>query len=406
MKKIALRKIDIAGAYAWFQASKPSLNNTQSQSDSSQGDMWVFFNGFMDLLLPSRMGAKMPDTFTFDEERIIKIRADILDAINLDICIFLLDDIQYNDHSQETQSTDTSSALSKTNLVPTSHSSGSVSCNSTTTLRQHATVSTLQREIKTSKFPKAKRTINKQPELPSRHILVIEPESGDDDDSGTVSHVSSRRTSVSSNSSESVTFPLSPSQSEATCSAPIDVKLRQSILAIVDDAPGNNKWQQSCADIALQLLRSHHTLKDLSRLDSQLQLHLSNPMSLVFRKSESRILAEFNPLFSAVATRYASLTATQLFEVATSPRPLPYQVRVPRHALSDVAKQMAHIGILHWRVWAQLAYLVNPDDAGHVTSTEPEPRKADHAWGLEEESNRRRSPQRQNSISESIPTGG
>lgn len=27
----------------------------------------------------------------------------------------------------------------------------------------------------------------------------------------------------------------------------------------------------------------------------------------------------------------------------------------------DAARQIAHIGILHWRVWAPLAYLVNPD---------------------------------------------
>jgi hypothetical protein len=67
MKKIALCKIDIGGAYSWFQAAKSSYN--QPENSSSQGDMWAFFKGFADLLLPSNMGASIPDTFMFDEER-------------------------------------------------------------------------------------------------------------------------------------------------------------------------------------------------------------------------------------------------------------------------------------------------------------------------------------------------
>ena len=139
----------------------------------------------------------------------------------------------------------------------------------------------------------------------------------------------------------------------------VDSKLRRSILAIVDEVSGNNRWKQSCSNIALELLRSTPNHDDLARLESQLNLHLCNPISSVFQISESHILAELYPLLSELAARYAPLTTTQLFEVATSPRPLPYQAQVPRHALSDVAKQMAHIGILHWRVWAPLAYLLD-----------------------------------------------
>ena len=61
---------------------------------------------------------------------------------------------------------------------------------------------------------------------------------------------------------------------------------------------------------------------------------------------------------------------------------LPYQAKVPRHARSDIPKQMAHKGILHWRVWSPLAYLVDPDDACHVTDArDPESRTAGKSWG-------------------------
>jgi hypothetical protein len=403
MKKISLRKIDIGGAHLWFQAAKSSSNIDQPETNSSQGDMWAFFKGFADLLLPSKMGESIPETFMFDEERIIKLRSEILDAINLDVCVRLLENINSKDSSQETQSMTIlsppppRSLLSAKTLTPCSgiHSSTMKSPNL-------PPLPKFQRDIKVGHFSKATRRPNKQINL-DESIRPIDLES-EDDESDIASPPSTRRTSFSSTTSTSFTSPLS--RSIELPLTPVDSKLRRSILAIVGDASGNNRWQQSCSDIALELLRSTPSHDDLSRLELQLNLHLCNPTSSVFQTSESHILAELYPLISELATRYAPLTATQLFEVATSPRPLPYQAQIPRHALSDVGKQMAHIGILHWRVWAPLAYLVDPDDACHVTdATDPESRTASKAWGTVAGSNRRPISARQNSISESISTG-
>ena len=402
MKKIALRKIDIGGAYSWFQAAKSSSDNDQPETSSSQGDMWAFFKGFADLLLPSKMGASIPDTFMFDEERIIKLRADISDAINLDICVRLLENIKSKDSSQETQSTTTLLAL-RSPLRPKFLTPSSGIHNSTMKLPNLPALPKSHRDIKVGHFPKATRQPNKQTNL-DESIRTIDLES-EDDESDIESPTTTRRTSFSSTTSTSITSPLSRSVELPV--VPVDHKLRRSILAIVNDASGNNRWQQSCSDIALELLRSNPSHDDLSKLESQLSLHLCNPTSSAFQASKSHILAELYPLLSELAAGYAPLTATQLFEVATSPRPLPYQAPVPRHVLSDVAKQMAHIGILHWRVWSPLAYLVNPDDACHVTdATDPESRTVGKAWGAMAENNRRPTPGRQNSISESIPTGG
>lgn len=354
------------------------------------------------MLLPSKMGLSIPDTFMFDEERIIKLRSDISDAINLDVCFRVLENIHNKGCNQETHITTTISAPPRSPLRPKSPTPISGNYNSTIKSANLTHLPKFRRDIKVGHFSKATKRLHKQTNL-DESIRIIDLES-EDDESDTESPPSTRRTSFSSTTSTSITSPLSRSMELPV--PPVDSKLRRSILAIVDDASGNKRWQRSCSDIALELLRLTPSHNDLSRLESQLNLHLCNPTSSVFQTSESHILAELYPLLSELAARYAPLTATQLFEVATSPRPLPYQAQVPRHALSDVAKQMAHIGILHWRVWSPLAYLVDPDEACHVTdATDPESPMTGKAWGQVAESNRRPIPERQNSISESISTG-
>jgi hypothetical protein len=402
IKKIALRKIDVEGAYKWFQAAKSFTDNDQPHTSISQGDMWVFFRGFADLLLPSRMGTSIPDTFMFDEERIDKLRSDISDAINLRVCVRLLENIHGKDYGQERQITTTISAPQGSPLrlkSPTPMSGNQSSTMKSTDLH---VVPKFPKETKVSPFPKAAKRFHRQANL-DESFGTIELES-EDDESDTESPPSTRRTSFSSMTSASIMSPLSRSMELPV--APVDSKLSRAIFAIVNDAPGNNRWQQSCSDIALELLRSTPSHAEVSKLESQLAVHLCNPTSSIFQESECHILGEIYPLLSDLTARYAPLTATQLFEVATSPRPLPYQALVPRNALSDVVKQMAHIGILHWRVWAPLAYLVNPGHAGHATdATDPESRTSSKAWGAVTENNRRPIPERQNSISESISTG-
>jgi hypothetical protein len=58
---------------------------------------------------------------------------------------------------------------------------------------------------------------------------------------------------------------------------------------------------------------------------------------------------------------YTPLTSLQIFEAATLPGTSPTQENGPKEEISEIAKRIAHIGILHWRVWAPLAYLLNPN---------------------------------------------
>jgi hypothetical protein len=71
------------------------------------------------------------------------------------------------------------------------------------------------------------------------------------------------------------------------------------------------------------------------------------------------------PVLHKLIDTYTPLTSLQIFEAATTPRNgLPSTVtpaNSPKEEISEIATRIAHIGILHWRVWAPLAYLVDPD---------------------------------------------
>lgn len=55
----------------------------------SKAQLWGFFKALVNFTLPSKASEPVPHTFLFDEDRIVKLRTDMLDAINLEICMAL-----------------------------------------------------------------------------------------------------------------------------------------------------------------------------------------------------------------------------------------------------------------------------------------------------------------------------
>jgi hypothetical protein len=89
MKKIALGRVDIAGAHAWFRQASSLPDNLPTDGNAhSQGNTWDFIRALVNLTLPSKSSEMVPHTFLFDEERTIKLRSDMLDLINLEICMY------------------------------------------------------------------------------------------------------------------------------------------------------------------------------------------------------------------------------------------------------------------------------------------------------------------------------
>ena len=143
-------------------------------------------------------------------------------------------------------------------------------------------------------------------------------------------------------------------------------QLRSSLLAILASSSLPDRWNTLCGSFAIQILRSTTTpLTHLPQFESHLTQHLSNTHSSFFQDAEEHVLAELYPHLQKLVKTYTPLTSLQIFELATAPKNNPSNTGSAlistREEVVDVATRMAHIGTLHWRVWAPLAYLVDPD---------------------------------------------
>jgi len=106
-------------------------------------------------------------------------------------------------------------------------------------------------------------------------------------------------------------------------------------------------------------------MTSLPEFESRLASDLSNPCSSVYQAAEKEVLSRLYPALEKLVEIYTPLTSLQIFEAATSTRIVPghfgAQGNGEKEEINEIATRIAHIGILHWRVWAPLAYLVDPD---------------------------------------------
>lgn len=355
MKKIDSGRVDIAGAHAWFKraSSLPDIVPLDA-SMNSQGNTWDFIKALVNLTLPSKSEA-VPHTFLFDEERLIKLRSDILDLINLEICMRLYRSLEAQSRLQDMRfvpSDDTpsiSSFASSPFNRPASPTDSTMLSSPTIPLPHHFAAT------KTRRAPGQER--GKFINYPSgRQVRVPSV-----DDDLTISTASSPRSSPSSTSSTpnaSTPTPLYLSQ-PLTDSAS---QVRTSLLAILASSTSNDKWSALSPSLALQIVRSTTTsLTRLPQFEKHLASHLSSPRSGVYQEAEARVVSQLFPVLQRIVENYTPLTSLQIFEAATSPKNAPVLMQGPKEDVSEIATRIAHIGILHWRVWAPLAYLVDAD---------------------------------------------
>ncbi|KAL2073228.1 hypothetical protein VTL71DRAFT_10552 [Oculimacula yallundae] len=335
MKKIALGRVDISGAYSWFRRAS-SLSEEVSSSTAMQSQTWDFMKALLQLIRPSNSAEVFPHTFLFDEERLIKLRADVLDLVNLQICMQLYHNLEASNRSSR-------------NGTPASSSASSP---------YHRPASP------------ADETLYSSPTIPSLRHFINHPSAKHSwvskvNDSHIGSSVPSPRSSPSSTASTPNTLPLTPLYLTPVPSDSAS-QLRTSLLAILASSTSSKKWGFLAPDLALQILR--HTMTSLAPLpqfEIELASHLSNPKSQVYKDAEEYVLDHFNSDLTKLVETYTPLSNLQIFEAATSSKPTSANVAVQDNSfkkeISEMATRLAHIGILHWRVWAPLAYLVNPD---------------------------------------------
>lgn len=85
-KKIQNSRMSIEGAVQWYKkAVEQTRRDARFRRDF--GETFAFFSGLVKLLKPSVDASQVPNTFLFDEDRILKLRADMFDAIHIEICM-------------------------------------------------------------------------------------------------------------------------------------------------------------------------------------------------------------------------------------------------------------------------------------------------------------------------------
>ncbi|RFU27810.1 hypothetical protein B7463_g8528, partial [Scytalidium lignicola] len=312
-KKIVAGKLDIQRAHQWFKNSI-NLLDTESTVDASmrsKAQLWAFFKALVNFTLPSKSSEPVPHTFLFDEDRILKLRSDMLDAINLEICMQLYRDLRAESNSRN------ASAIGEFNARPST--------------------------------PVWNANIDSD-------VMDSEPSSPE-------SSVSSSNSTRGPSGATPAYFLVSQQESS--------YELRNSLLDILASAtPNTNKWTSLSSALALQILRSTPApLTELPGFESRVASHISNAASPVYQEAERVILSQLHPHLKMLVEAYMPLSNLHVSDAATAPRKangiaphIPIMdIPVHKEPIVDMATRIAHIGVLHWRVWGPLAYIDDPE---------------------------------------------
>jgi hypothetical protein len=360
MRKIALGRIDLAGAHAWFKRACGQPDVVPLDPTTPQlANTWGFTKGLVNLVLQSKSDEMVPHTFLFDEERLVKLRADIEDSINIEICMHLFRELEIANRREKGRAipcddTPVTSFISSPLDGPASPDNTTLHSSPTLPLPHHFASKFRPHSVQTSSEP-TQSTSGGQG-------------SGSNVERDSIA-LSSATTPYSSPSSTAST-PGTYSPTPFYLSHPISdsaYQVRNSLLDILDSSMTSARWTALAPSLALQIVRS--TATPLSRLpdfESALEAHLSNPSSKMYQDAEQQVLDQLFPILRRLVETYTPLTCLQIFELAAvqnSPLQITnVQTDSSKDEITEIATKIAHIGILHWRVWAPLAYLVNPDE--------------------------------------------
>ncbi len=144
----------------------------------------------------------------------------------------------------------------------------------------------------------------------------------------------------------------------------IILKLRQSIISIVRPTSAESSWQQNLTNVALEIVRTAHHLSssenftDLDLVDFA-ENYLRKGLdveSAGYRQVGRAIEQALTPMVLDRVSSYSELSPLMIYDYSGPGK----DSRASDGAiqdLEDVAKLVAHIGTLHWRVWGPLVYL-------------------------------------------------
>ncbi|KAI0555764.1 camp-mediated signaling protein Sok1 [Xylaria curta] len=354
LKKIRDGKVDTRSAQTWYSQLDAVQNPTSVQAF---GETAVFFEELINMIMPSnaRQYPQLPSTFLFDEERITKLRCDILDAINLEICVRLYE--AYETGSNLWQFDSLSAVPSPYLATPLSDASGFLSTRT---------------EDEGSEF-----NFNLPTSRPSSMVF-------------------SSAGSAHSSPRSSLIVPSVPA-----VRTPEDLRTRSqdlydSLVALVQSSTSTSRsgsrWKAMSDSLALQIFRFTNASTDrLGEFEKNLEMHLgdlrpptddsrTSSYSTLFRVVENVFRDRLRADLQLRVKEFRGLTGVSLFSAATggrlqgssrtwdisrdSIRDAERDTRGAREeaGVEEMATRLAHMGLLHWRVWSQLVYLGDMDN--------------------------------------------
>lgn len=331
MKKLRNRKMNVNDAKPWYTAAARTFPGSIAAVNRSKfGEMGIFFEGLSRAMLPSSGAKPLPGTFFFDEDRLGRIRSDILDAINLDVCMRMYDDLE---------------RVAKYNSAPAfaNHASVDEPLASTSSINLAFNFNT--------------------PPSHSRPASLALSSAG----------------SATSSPRSSFVLPsyLTPDAGEAKTKAR---NLRDSLVALLQQAPHeahhSERWSAMAPSMALQIFRYTTAPMDLlPTFEDKLATNVCKPDSPLFQEIEETYRKS---LVSELAQRvhyFKNLSGVCLFSIATGnrvpnkgleagrDRELDAAIRVGQQegGIEDIATRIAHVGVVHWRIWSRLVYIDEDD---------------------------------------------
>ncbi|KAI1139819.1 T-complex 11 [Hypoxylon sp. FL0543] len=333
LKKIRDRKMDPGPAQAWYL----TVSQYYSQDPASIqafGEMGAFFEALCKMILPSTDPYSHPDTFVFDEERMAKLRSDMLDAINLEICMRLYEGLE-----RKYRFCDSMSSMS---AIPTPFLS--------------------------TPFSDASGFLSSR---------------ADDDDSAHSRPSSLVFSSAGSAHSSPRASLILPTANRLEDQQTKSKNLYNSLVALLQTSPTSSRsvsrWKAMKDSLALQIFRfTNAPAQDLLQFEDELDTHLSELSSPLFQQVEQYYHYHLLVEVRQRVKDFKGLTGAALFSVATGGRlhgpnrawdgprenvsrertSLENAIREAREegGVEDMATRLAHMGLLHWRVWSHLVY--------------------------------------------------
>lgn len=336
-KKIQSGKLEPLPAQQWYHMSGLDFQPDQA-SRAAFGEMAIFFEALSRLVLPSNCDP-FPNTFLFDEERMHKLQSDMLDAINLEICMRLFEELE----KKYRQSAIPASFLG----TPFSDALGFLIASSDD-----------------------ESDFNFNGSRPSSLVF-----------SSAGSASSSPRSSV-----------ILPSAFPASTPADMRTKSRNlynSLTALISTSPATSrpdmKWKAMKDSLALQIFRFTDAPQDvLLQFEDELDLHLGDYESPLYQQVEDHFHERLMAELQQRVKEFKPSTGVNLFSVATGgrihgpgrrtwdgPRELsseretldnPHSEAREEGVIENLATRLTHLGILHWRVWSGLVYQADCPD--------------------------------------------